>query len=87
MKSIRRTLIAGGDRSGAQVAVLARIGQNLAEYRLRYSHLGVVYGEGDQWRVVGPNRDRYGRLGVRVVESQRHWRPGAGRSLTRDDDR
>ena len=44
------------DASGAQVAVVARIGQNLSEYGLRYSHLGLVYRDGTRdgapWRVV-----------------------------------
>jgi len=42
--------------SGAQVVVLARAGQNLSEYGLRYSHLGFAYRDGDGptavWRVV-----------------------------------
>ena len=38
--------------SGAQVVVLARAGQNLGEYGLRYSHLGFAYREGEVWRVV-----------------------------------
>jgi hypothetical protein len=42
--------------SGAQVVVLARAGQNLSEYGLRYSHLGLAYRDGDgpsaAWRVV-----------------------------------
>ena len=38
--------------SGAQVVVLARAGQNLGEYGLRYSHLGFAYREGSVWRVV-----------------------------------
>jgi len=38
--------------SGAQVVVLARAGQNLGEYGLRYSHLGFAYREGGVWRVV-----------------------------------
>jgi len=38
--------------SGAQVVVLARAGQNLGEYGLRYSHLGFAYREGDVWRIV-----------------------------------
>ncbi len=38
--------------SGAQVVVLARAGQNLGEYGLRYSHLGFAYREGEFWRVV-----------------------------------
>jgi hypothetical protein len=40
------------DQSGAQVVVLARRGQNLSEYGLRYSHLGLAYRDGNGWRVV-----------------------------------
>jgi hypothetical protein len=40
------------DRSGAQVVLLARAGQDLSEYRLRYSHLGFAYRDGERWRVV-----------------------------------
>ena len=40
------------DRSGAQVVVLARMGQDLSEYHLRYSHLGLAYRDGDRWRIV-----------------------------------
>jgi hypothetical protein len=41
------------DTSGAQVVVLARRGQDLDRYRLRYSHLGWAYKEtGGAWRVV-----------------------------------
>ena len=41
------------DQSGAQVVVLARAGQNLNEYDLRYSHLGFAYRDADQhWRIV-----------------------------------
>jgi hypothetical protein len=40
------------DRSGAQVVVLARIGQNLSDYGVRYSHLGFAYRDGNHWRVV-----------------------------------
>ena len=35
------------DASGAQVVALARIGQNLSEYGLRYSHFGFAYKERD----------------------------------------
>jgi hypothetical protein len=38
--------------TGAKVVVLARAGQDLREYGLRYSHLGLAYREGDTWRVV-----------------------------------
>ena len=41
------------DQSGAQVVVLARIGQNLSQYHLRYSHLGFAYRDADRhWRIV-----------------------------------
>lgn len=40
------------DASGAQVVVLARAGQDLGTYGLRYSHLGLAYREGDRWRVA-----------------------------------
>ena len=40
------------DKSGAQVVALGRIGQNLGEYGVRYSHFGFAYREGDKWRVV-----------------------------------
>lgn len=41
------------DASGAQVVVLARAGQDLAKYGLRWSHLGFVYKTDDGvWRVM-----------------------------------
>lgn len=44
------------DASGAQVAVIARVGQDLSRYGLRYSHLGLAYREMRDgqpvWRVV-----------------------------------
>jgi hypothetical protein len=44
------------DASGARVVVLARAGQNLSEYGLRYSHFGLAYRDGEGraavWRVV-----------------------------------
>jgi len=40
------------NESAAQVVVLARAGQNLSAYGLRYSHVGFAYREGDAWRVV-----------------------------------
>ena len=43
-------------QSGADVVVIARAGQDLSEYGLRYSHLGFAYREGSGagavWRVV-----------------------------------
>jgi hypothetical protein len=41
------------DASGAQVVVLARAGQDLGEYGLRYSHLGLAYRDGNRWREGG----------------------------------
>jgi len=45
------------DASGAQVVVLARAGQDLSKYGLKYSHLGLVYRQpdgsgGHVWRVL-----------------------------------
>jgi hypothetical protein len=44
------------DATGAQVVVLARAGQDLTKYGLRWSHLGFAYRAGDgadsHWRVV-----------------------------------
>jgi hypothetical protein len=44
------------NQSGADVVVIARAGQNLSEYGLRYSHLGFAYrqreGDSTVWRVV-----------------------------------
>ncbi len=40
------------DASGAQVVVLARAGQDLSEYGLRYSHLGLAYRDAGKWRVA-----------------------------------
>lgn len=45
------------EASGARVVVLARAGQNLSRYGLRYSHLGLAYredaaGAAPVWRVV-----------------------------------
>jgi len=42
------------DASGAQVVVLARAGQDLGAYGLRYSHLGLAYRDGNRWREGGP---------------------------------
>lgn len=41
------------DASGVQVVVLARAGQDLSEYGLRYSHLGLAYRDGTRWREGG----------------------------------
>jgi hypothetical protein len=34
------------------VVLLARVGQNLSEYHLRYSHMAFAYRDGKTWRVV-----------------------------------
>lgn len=47
-----RTL-AGLNSSGAKVVMLARVGQDLSKYGLRYSHLGWAYKSArGQWLVV-----------------------------------
>jgi hypothetical protein len=38
--------------TGAEVVVIARAGQDLRKYQLRYSHLGLAYRDGNTWRVV-----------------------------------
>jgi len=40
------------DASGAEVVVLARAGQDLSQYRIRYSHLGFAYRDAVQGRTV-----------------------------------
>ena len=41
------------DASGADVVVIARAGQDLSKYRLRWSHLGLAYRDGSAWRESG----------------------------------
>ena len=40
------------DASGATVVVLARVGQDLSKYGVTWSHLGLAYKDGAQWRVA-----------------------------------
>ncbi len=40
------------DESGAQVVLIARIGQDLAKYGQHYSHVGIAYRDGAAWRVA-----------------------------------
>lgn len=40
------------EASGAQVAVIARAGQDLRRYAQTYSHVGLAYKDGGQWRVA-----------------------------------
>ncbi|WP_426176151.1 DUF2145 domain-containing protein [Massilia sp. TWR1-2-2] len=53
MKLAERTMTAL-DKSGAQVALIARAGQDLSKYGLRYSHMGYVWRDHPQgrWLVV-----------------------------------
>ncbi len=53
MKLAQRTL-AALDKSGAQVALIARVGQDLSKYGLRYSHMGYAWRDHPQgrWLVV-----------------------------------
>ena len=62
VESVRRSMLlaqhtaAALDASAAQVVLLARIGQNLSAYHLRYSHFAFAYrdssGAAPVWRVV-----------------------------------
>jgi hypothetical protein len=48
-----RALEAEHAKSGAKVVVLARAGQDLSKYKLRYSHLGLAYKDQDgRWLVA-----------------------------------
>lgn len=40
------------DTSGADVVLIARVGQDLRSYGQHYSHLGFAYRDGGAWRVV-----------------------------------
>ena len=40
------------DASGAKMVILARAGQDLSKYSIRYSHLGLAYSTPDGWRVI-----------------------------------
>jgi hypothetical protein len=42
------------DQSGAQVALIARVGQDLSQYHLRYSHMAFVWRAhaGESWSVI-----------------------------------
>ena len=53
MMLAQRTL-AALDKSGAQVALIARVGQDLSKYGLRYSHMGYAWRDHPQgrWLVV-----------------------------------
>jgi hypothetical protein len=53
----------------AQVVVLARAGQDLSRYGLRYSHLGLAYRSAEGWRVV----HKLNQCGTATAEL---WRQG-----------
>jgi hypothetical protein len=38
--------------SGADVAIIGRIGQDLSKYHQRYSHIAIAYRDGQDWYVV-----------------------------------
>jgi hypothetical protein len=40
------------DATGASVVAIARVGQDLSRYNVRYSHMGWAYKDGDAWRVL-----------------------------------
>lgn len=40
------------DATGASVVAIARVGQDLSRYNVRYSHMGWAYKDGDTWRVL-----------------------------------
>ena len=40
------------DATGADVVILARAGQNLSKYQLRWSHFAFAYRDGGTWRVM-----------------------------------
>jgi len=57
------------DATQARVVVLARAGQDLSRYGLRYSHLGLAYRDDKGWRVV----HKLNQCGTAVADV---WRQG-----------
>ena len=57
------------DATQAQVVVLARAGQDLSRYGLRYSHFGLAYRSDNGWRVV----HKLNQCGTAVADV---WRQG-----------
>jgi hypothetical protein len=70
------------DASGAQVVLIARAGQDLSAYGLRYSHLGYAYRDpgAHAWRIVhklnqcGTDRAALYRQGLADFFMDRPWR-------------
>jgi hypothetical protein len=58
------------EATGASVVAIARVGQDLNRYNVRYSHMGWAYKEGDTWRVLhklnqcGTDRSAVYRQGI-----------------------
>lgn len=40
------------DSTEARIAIVARIGRDMKPYGLKYSHFGLAYRDGSQWRVI-----------------------------------
>lgn len=38
--------------SGAEVVLIARVGQDLSQYNLKYSHVGLAYKTGNEWSIL-----------------------------------
>lgn len=63
------------DRSGARVVVLARAGQDLSEYGLRWSHLGFAYRSEQEGRPVWRVLHKLNHCGTAQADL---WRQGLG---------
>lgn len=50
--SLAQRTVQALDASGAEVVVLARVGQDLSKYGVTWSHLGLAYKDGPRWRVA-----------------------------------
>jgi hypothetical protein len=50
--NVQRAMTLAQHASGAQVVVLARVGQDLSKYGVSWSHLGLAYKDGAMWRVA-----------------------------------
>lgn len=85
------------EQSGARAAIVARAGQNLSDYRLHYSHLGIAYrdetalGGRGAWRVVhklnqcGSDRGELYRQGLGEFFGDTLYRYEAGIVILRAD--
>jgi hypothetical protein len=85
------------EQGGARAAIIARAGQNLSEYQLHYSHLGIAYrdesalGGRGAWRVVhklnqcGSDRGELYRQGLGEFFGDTLYRYEAGIVILRPD--